>query len=62
MNLRNVIESHLYSERLARKQFAEQIGWGPNVLTRFLNGKDVSAQNLSALMVWLLSEKEEIDG
>ena len=57
MNLRKLIENHLYAERLDRKQFGEQIGWGENTLTRFLNGKEVSSRNLALVLLWLLKEE-----
>ena len=58
MRLRKVIENHLVLERQSRVDFSKEMGWSPSLTSRWLNGKELSAQHLSKLLRWLLEDEE----
>ena len=58
MRLRKVIDNYLVIERVSRLDFSKGMGWSPSQVSRWLNGKELSAQHLSELIRWLLEDEK----
>lgn len=59
LRLARVVDDYLLLNRIQRKDFAADTGLSASVVTRWLNGRAISEENLAAVLRWLLDEVSE---
>lgn len=61
MRLCALLENYRWANKLTTKELALEIGTTPAILANFIEGKNVSASTLTAILQWLLVDPR-LDG
>lgn len=58
--LQQMIKQYIYLNEISQRQLAKMIGIDHTALSRFCAGHDISFENYSKILIWVITKENEL--